>query len=77
LLSELFSSLKKLIRSVLINSLPAIKKMADLEAALTKMRTNLLARGARSISGLSRQFRAMDSYDGNKQIDRAEFEVSM
>jgi Ca2+-binding EF-hand superfamily protein len=45
--------------------------------ALNKVRERLNARGARTIRGLSRTFRALDSYDGNKKVDREEFAVGL
>ena len=51
--------------------------MVDLEASLATMRAALISRGARSFSGLQRTFRLMDSYDGNKKVDRQEFETSL
>lgn len=51
--------------------------MVDLEASLHTMREALISRGARSFSGLQRTFRLMDSFDGNKKVDRTEFETAM
>jgi calcyphosin len=33
----------------------------------------LKARGAKTIRGLGRRFKIMDSYDGNRRLDRQEF----
>ena len=40
---------------------------------LDKMRSQLKARGAKTIRGLGRVFRNFDSFDGNKKIDSQEF----
>jgi len=37
----------------------------------------LNARGATTIRGLGRTFRALDSYDGNRKVDAGEFFVGM
>ena len=37
------------------------------------MRSQLKARGAKTIRGLGRVFRNFDSFDGNKKIDSQEF----
>ena len=39
---------------------------------LAKVRAQLKARGARTIAGLSRVFRQLDSFDGNKKVDMDE-----
>jgi Ca2+-binding EF-hand superfamily protein len=44
---------------------------------LDKMRTQINARGATTIRGLGRVFRAMDSYDGNKKVTADEFRVAL
>ena len=46
-------------------------------SALNKVKAQLEARGSRTIRGLSRTFRALDSYDGNKKVDREEFAVGL
>jgi len=40
---------------------------------LDKLRSQLQSRGAKTIRGLGRSFRAFDSLDGNRKIDRGEF----
>ena len=40
---------------------------------LDKMRSQINARGAKTIRGLGRVFRNFDSFDGNKKIDSQEF----
>jgi hypothetical protein len=45
--------------------------------ALNKVKEQLQKRGARSIRGLGRTFRALDSFDGNKKVDRQEFAVGL
>ena len=45
--------------------------------ALNKVKAQLEARGSRTIRGLSRTFRALDSFDGNKKVDREEFAVGL
>merc|ERR1712045_483069 len=57
-----------------------IYKMAgtgNIISALNKVKAQLEARGSRTIRGLSRTFRALDSYDGNKKVDREEFAVGL
>ena len=51
--------------------------MADFGETLAKVRAQLAARGARSISGLSRTFRQLDSYDGNKKVDAEELYIGL
>lgn len=46
-------------------------------AALVKVRQGLADRGARTIAGVQRVFRLMDSLDGNKRIERHEFETGL
>lgn len=45
--------------------------------ALNKVKAQLESRGSRTIRGLSRTFRALDSFDGNKKVDREEFAVGL
>jgi len=45
--------------------------------ALQKVRDALNARGAHTIRSLGRVFRQMDSYDGNKRVDRDEFLIGL
>ena len=40
---------------------------------LQDLKNQLNARGAKTIRGLGRVFRNMDSFDGNKRLDRSEF----
>ena len=49
----------------------------DYAATLAKVRAQLAARGARSISGLSRTFKQLDSYDGNKKVDADEMHIGL
>ena len=51
--------------------------MADYQETLTKVRAQLAARGARSIRGLSRTFKQLDSYDGNKKVDAEEMHIGL
>ena len=44
---------------------------------LQRVRDQIFARGAKTIRGLGRTFRALDSYDGNKKVDRNEFLVGL
>lgn len=41
------------------------------------MRSQLAARGATTIRGLGRVFRAMDSFDGNRKVTPSEFLVAL
>ena len=38
-------------------------------AILEKVRAQLKARGAKTIRGLGRTFRQLDSFDGNRKVD--------
>ncbi|CAI2380857.1 unnamed protein product [Moneuplotes crassus] len=49
----------------------------DVFDILNKVREALKKRGARTIAGLGRTFRALDSYDGNKKVDAEEFSVGL
>ena len=44
---------------------------------LNAVREQLAARGAKTIRGLGRTFRALDSFDGNKKVDAQEFFIGM
>ena len=44
---------------------------------LDRVRSALRKRGSRTISGLARTFKALDSYDGNKKVDAGEFQVGL
>lgn len=44
---------------------------------LERVREQLKKRGAAGIKGLARNFKALDSYDGNRKVDRQEFSVGM
>ena len=44
---------------------------------LARVKESLERRGAKTIRALGRTFRALDSYDGNKKIDREEFLVGL
>ena len=46
-------------------------------AVLAYIRDTLQRRGARGIRGLGRVFRQMDSFDGNRKVDRNEFMVGL
>ncbi len=46
-------------------------------AIMEKVREQFAKRGARTIRGLGRAFRLMDSYDGNRKVDAQEFFVGM
>ena len=41
------------------------------------MKAKFRTRGSSGIKGISRVFRQLDSYDGNKQVDKEEFRVGM
>ena len=43
----------------------------------TKLREALAKRGSNTVRGLSLCFRCLDSYDGNRKVDREEFRVGM
>ena len=44
---------------------------------MDRLRQQLAARGAKTIRGLGRTFRQLDSYDGNRKVDAQEFFVGM
>lgn len=44
---------------------------------LQKVRDQIFSRGAKTIRGLGRTFRALDSFDGNRKVDRNEFLVGL
>ena len=50
---------------------------AEVLVTLDKVRACLKRRGARSIAGLGRTFRQMDSFDGNRKVDANEFYVGL
>ena len=49
----------------------------DLLVLLDKVRSAVRKRGARTIIGLGRTFRALDSFDGNNKVDAQEFAVGL
>ncbi|CAI2381398.1 unnamed protein product [Moneuplotes crassus] len=49
----------------------------DVIEVLDRVRAALKRRGSRTIAGLGRTFRALDSYDGNKKVDAEEFSVGL
>jgi len=44
---------------------------------LNSLREQLNKRGSKTIRNLGRTFRALDSFDGNRKVDRSEFAVGM
>jgi hypothetical protein len=44
---------------------------------LAEVKEQLSKRGAKGIRGLGRTFRQLDSYDGNKKVDRQEFAIGL
>ena len=44
----------------------------DFDSTLVKVRNQLASRGARTVAGLARTFRQIDSLDGNKRVDQGE-----
>ena len=46
-------------------------------ALLEKVKAALRKRGSKTIAGLARTFRALDSYDGNRKVDASEFWVGL
>lgn len=47
--------------------------MSVISIVLEKVRSQIQARGAKTIRGLGRTFRNFDSFDGNHKIDKDEF----
>ena len=44
---------------------------------LNKVRESLIKRGSNTIRGLGVCFRCLDSYDGNRKVDKEEFRTGM
>ena len=44
---------------------------------VTRVRADIAARGARTISGISRVYRQLDSFDGNKRVEAPEMVVGL
>ncbi len=44
---------------------------------MNRVRTQLNQRGATTVRGLGRTFRALDSYDGNRKVEPQEFFVGL
>ena len=44
---------------------------------MTKLRESLAKRGSNTVRGLGLCFRCLDSYDGNRKVDKEEFRVGM
>ena len=51
--------------------------MSDYDTVVRNVRDQLAARGARTISRLSKVFKQLDSYDGNKRVDAEEMQVGL
>ena len=54
-----------------------MNKASDVLEILSKVKAALQRRGSKTITGLGRTFRALDSYDGNKKVDSSEFNVGL
>ena len=54
-----------------------MQSQTDVIEILARVKGQLSSRGAKTIRGLGRTFRALDSFDGNKKIDREEFLVGL
>ena len=54
-----------------------MSKTIDVQAVLEKVKESLKKRGSKTIAGLARTFRALDSYDGNRKVDSSEFWVGL
>ena len=54
-----------------------MNKNIDVLEILQKVKAALQRRGSKTIAGLGRTFRALDSYDGNKKVDKDEFNVGL
>ena len=50
---------------------------ANVLEILDKVKAALRRRGSKTIAGLGRTFRALDSYDGNRKVDAQEFNVGL
>ena len=49
----------------------------DVIELLDRVKAALKKRGSKTIAGLGRTFRALDSYDGNQKVDSEEFRVGL
>ena len=54
-----------------------MNRQPDVIEILDRVRNALKRRGSKTIAGLGRTFRALDSYDGNKKVDSEEFRVGL
>ena len=54
-----------------------MQKKEEVLGILEEVRESLKKRGTKTIAGLGRTFRALDSYDGNKKVDCEEFKVGL
>ena len=50
---------------------------AEVLVILDKVRSSLKKRGTKTIAGLGRTFRALDSFDGNRKVDAQEFYIGL
>ena len=50
---------------------------AEVLAILDKVKAALKRRGSKTIAGLGRTFRALDSFDGNRKVDAQEFYIGL
>ena len=50
---------------------------AEILEILDRVKAALKRRGSKTIAGLGRTFRALDSYDGNRKVDSEEFRVGL
>mmetsp|Transcript_9313 Transcript_9313/g.15029 ORF Transcript_9313/g.15029 Transcript_9313/m.15029 type:complete len:422 (-) Transcript_9313:337-1602(-) len=50
-----------------------VRRTTQFHALITRMRKHFMKRGARGIHGLATIFRQMDSFDGNRKLDKQEF----
>ena len=50
---------------------------AEVLVILDKVRSSLKKRGTKTIAGLGRTFRALDSFDGNRKVDSQEFYIGL
>lgn len=49
----------------------------DISSLMKTLKEQLIKRGPLSIRNLGRTFRALDSYDGNRKVDRQEFAIGL
>ena len=63
--------------SVILRIIKMAQGSSECMQILARVKAQLESRGSRTIRGLGRTFRALDSYDGNRKLDPGELEVGL